>query len=128
MKVVVLWEDSREIEMAENLANVLVSLAPTLCMAEVDKNGGVTQTFRHNMAVPKVGVQARSFTDLFRRVPKKIHNWGGQMVKTIQDGSVDAIKPAWQDIPGLIDYLVEEFGVERGLVENLVCFADSARA
>jgi hypothetical protein len=70
----VLWENEREIPAAENLANVLASLAPSLASdAEVDKHGGVEMKFgQPGRSVPKVRVLAASWASYFDQLMRSM--------------------------------------------------------
>jgi hypothetical protein len=62
MKVLVVWEDPRERDEAENLAEVLQSMSPTLAGARLDDHGGVS-IIHAGQKLPKVAVQCGNWTD-----------------------------------------------------------------
>lgn len=62
MKVLVVWEDPRERDEAENLAKVLITMSPTLAGARMDEHGGVVINHA-NQAVPNVAVQCGNWSD-----------------------------------------------------------------
>lgn len=72
MRVLVLWEHEHERREAENLANVLVSLSPSLAAeAEADVDGNVTYRFTgHNL--PKVIVRAASWASHFDQLMRTL--------------------------------------------------------
>lgn len=73
MRVLVLWEHERERADAENLANVLVSLSPSLAAdAEVDKDGAVSMKFNGRRSVPKVVVRCASWASHFDQLMRSL--------------------------------------------------------
>ena len=72
MRVLVCWENEAERDDAENLANVLVSLAPSLAAdGQLDRDGNLT--IRHGSGVrPKVLVRAASWASHFDQLMRSL--------------------------------------------------------
>lgn len=56
MKILVVWEDPKEREQAEHMAQVLDAMTPMLSEAKVDRDGQVTIHHNANLPMTKVPV------------------------------------------------------------------------
>jgi hypothetical protein len=73
MRILVLWEHEREQQDAENLANVLVNLAPSLAAdAVVGEGGSVEMRFGRDRGVPKVLVRVASWQSYFDQLMRSL--------------------------------------------------------
>jgi hypothetical protein len=72
MRILVLWEHEREQQDAENLANVLVTLAPSLAVEGDVKDGALTMKFHNHRGLPKVLVRVASWHSHFDQLMRSL--------------------------------------------------------
>lgn len=116
MKVLVLWEDPREQEEAENLANVLANLAPQLATAKVDKQGGVEIVHSATVVIPNVNVRAMSLRDAPPATPEHAE-YVAALERSVFKAPVPQVKPEPLHTPQFAEVRMCEYMSCRAVVQ-----------